>query len=61
MWNWLWCVWLLVGLGLEVWALASRTPGATLSEHVWLITTRYPLLPLGFGMLAGHFFWQRHL
>ena len=54
----LWLVWVLVGLGLEIWALADRHPGNTLSETVWEITRKYPLLPLGFGLLAGHFFWQ---
>ena len=61
MWDLLWLGWVIAGLMIEGFALASRTPGATLSEHVWAVTTNYPLLPLGFGILCGHFFWQRHL
>jgi hypothetical protein len=30
-----WVGWLLLFLGLELPALASRVPGETLSEHVW--------------------------
>jgi hypothetical protein len=55
---WLWGVWLLIGLGLEVFALASGVRGRTLSELVWWITVTHPLLPLAFGILMGHFFWQ---
>ncbi len=56
---WLWFIWLVCGLTIEVYALATRVPGRTLSEVVWYITRNYPLLPLAFGLLLGHFFWQR--
>lgn len=56
---WLWLSWLIIGLGIEIWALASQVPGRTLSELVWYITENYPLLPLAFGLLLGHFFWRQ--
>ncbi len=49
-----------MGLSIEVYALGSGVPGRTLSELVWGIAYNYPLLPLAFGLLMGHFFWQRH-
>jgi len=55
----LWLVWMFAGLGLEIWALANRAEGDTLSELVWNYTKKYPLIPLAFGVLAGHFFWNR--
>lgn len=55
---WLWFTWILMGLALEVLALSSGVKGRTLSELVWAISTNYPLLPLAFGILMGHFFWQ---
>lgn len=55
---WLWFLWLIAGLALEIFALASGVKGRTLSELVWWITTEHPLLPLAFGILMGHFFWQ---
>lgn len=35
LWTLGWLIWLAAFLALEVPALASRTPGASLSEHVW--------------------------
>jgi hypothetical protein len=60
MYPWLWFTWVLLGIALEIYALASGVPGRTLSELVWSITKDYPLLALAFGLLMGHFFWQRH-
>lgn len=42
----------------EVAALRSKEDGDTISEKVWALSKR-PLIPFAFGMLAGHFFWQR--
>jgi hypothetical protein len=51
----------LVGgaLAYEVWAIANKKRGDTISEIVWTATARRPLLPFALGMVAGHFFWQR--
>jgi hypothetical protein len=54
----------LVLLGIyEFWALASESKdpahqGLTISEHIWNVTLKHPLVPFAFGMLMGHFFWQ---
>ncbi|MGC2411102.1 MAG: hypothetical protein WA459_00165 [Stellaceae bacterium] len=55
---WVWFVWMATGLAIECFALTSGVKGRTLSELVWLISYQYPLLPLAFGILMGHFFWQ---
>jgi len=45
--------------GYEVAALMSGVQGSTISEHVWAINARRPLLAFAFGFLMGHFFWQK--
>jgi hypothetical protein len=52
-------IWIAAGIALEVSALVGGRKGDTLSEIVWMVTVHYPLLPLAFGLLMGHFFWQR--
>ena len=49
----------LVGLLLayEVVALYQNR-GVTISETVWHVAYKYPLLPFAMGCLMGHFFWQ---
>lgn len=59
-----WVEWLLIGgiIALfiyEILALVDhsvKTP--SISELVWTASKR-PLLPFAFGLLMGHFFWQR--
>lgn len=34
-WTWLWLAWLGAFVAIEGRALANKTPGDTLSEHVW--------------------------
>lgn len=34
-WTWLWIGWLALFLGIEIPGLFNKTPGDTLSEHVW--------------------------
>ncbi len=49
-----------VGLAAyEVYTLANRHEGDTISESIWRATTKRPLIPLLFGLLMGHLFWQR--
>jgi len=47
-----------IGLGLlliyEIWALKTEVKGDTITE---VIKRQRPLVPFGFGMLMGHFFW----
>jgi hypothetical protein len=54
-------LWVLLGFVYEAVALYTPQRGDTISEIVWDFSARYPLLVLGFGLLMGHFFWQRHL
>ena len=39
-------------------ALLNGKSGDTISEIFWYYSRR-PLVPFLFGMLCGHFFWQR--
>jgi len=51
----------LLVLGLfvyEAYALINSKSGDTISEIVWHLSQR-PLVPFLFGLLCGHFFWQR--
>lgn len=45
-------------LAIEAWALLNASPGDTISETVWLITSQQPWLTFLAGFLAGHLFWQ---
>ncbi len=33
--TWAWVFWLTMFMVIEGWALIDRTPGQTLSEHIW--------------------------
>lgn len=47
-------------VGVEVWALNTPERGDTLSELVWAMNANFgPIVALLFGVLAGHWFWQR--
>lgn len=57
-------IWLLVAsvVGLvtyEIYAAVSDRSGDTISELIWRFTLNHPLIPFLFGVLMGHFFWQR--
>ncbi len=43
----------------ELVAVFDRQQGDTISEIVWTVTTRRPIVPFALGVLMGHFFWQR--
>ncbi len=32
--------------------------GETISEQIWAVTAKRPIIPFLFGMLMGHFFWR---
>lgn len=42
----------------EGWTLVNHTAGDTISEAVWSISTKRPIVPFALGFLMGHFFWQ---
>lgn len=47
--------------GYELYALSTPAEGDTISEIMWRYARSYPILPFAFGVLMGHFFWQRRL
>ena len=55
----------VVIVSVIAWAYAQHKgmtdglPGGTLSEMVWAGTKASPLVPFGFGMLMGHWFWPK--
>ena len=50
---------LVAGLFIyEAIALFNSKSGDTISEIFWHLSQR-PLVPFLFGLLCGHFFWQR--
>lgn len=44
-------------LAYEIYTLANRKPGDTISETAWRACKR-PLVPFTLGMLLGHWVWQ---
>lgn len=51
---------LVLGLFVyEGWSLWTPEDGDTISEVVWTLSDQYPVLVLFFGILYGHWFWQR--
>lgn len=46
-------------LAYEVFTLADKCEGNTISEIIWTTTAKRPILPFALGVLCGHFFWQR--
>lgn len=46
-------------LAYEAWTLLNKKKGDTISESVWRATSRRPLVPFAFGMLMGHFFFNK--
>ena len=43
----------------EGWTLINKEPGDTISETIWEDAKSRPLIPFLFGLLMGHFFWQK--
>ena len=48
----------VVLLAYEAWTLLNKKQGDTISESVWRASRR-PLVPFAFGMLMGHFFFNK--
>lgn len=55
--GWAWLAWGVLGLILEGIAL-YQDRGQTLSEWIWWLAPRYPLVVFLLGVLCGHFVWQ---
>ena len=45
-------------LGYELWTLINKTEHDTISERIWRVSMKRPLVPFAAGLLCGHFFWQ---
>ena len=41
----------------ESWALVNKRKYDTISETVWKVVKRRPLVPFAIGMLMGHWIW----
>jgi hypothetical protein len=52
-----WLIAICALLIYEGYTLINKTPGDTLSEAVWKVSS-HPLVPFLAGFLCGHFFWQ---
>lgn len=52
---------LIAGIALlfvyEIYALKTAAQGDTISEMVWTWSSKTALLPFGFGLLCGHWFF----
>jgi hypothetical protein len=55
----IWGALLAAGLAHEVYTVANKRRGDTLSELVWAATDSTPLVPLAIGVVVGHWFWPR--
>ena len=56
--KWIFAIICLALLTYEGFALFNRQSGDTISEIFWHLSQR-PLVPFLFGLLCGHFFWQK--
>jgi hypothetical protein len=51
---------LVLGLfGYEGYTLSNAAEGDTISEIIWTLTEKWPIVAVFFGVLMGHWFWQR--
>jgi hypothetical protein len=51
---------LLLLVGYDAWACKDRNKRETISGMITHASETYLLIPLIFGLLAGHFFWSQH-
>lgn len=58
--RWFWIAWAVSGIVIELVALISRQPGATLSEQVWAIRGSgfFSLIIFFLLWMAYHFIWE---
>ena len=55
---WVVMTFLLGLIAYDAWACNDRKHHETISEMVTKASSRYLMIPLIFGILMGHFFWQ---
>lgn len=46
-------------IAYEVYAILTPASGDTISETIWNLSHLSPMIAFFFGVLMGHFFWQR--
>lgn len=50
----------LIGAGFwDIWVLTCTHERRTVSQVVWDLSSRWPILPFMVGLLCGHLFFQR--
>jgi hypothetical protein len=52
---------LLIVIGYDAWACCDTKNRDTISKVVTKSSEKYLIIPLLFGLLAGHFWWSQHL
>lgn len=57
--KWIFLALVLLACLYELSALVTKEDGDTISEIVWTISSKRPILPFAIGVLCGHFFWQK--
>jgi hypothetical protein len=57
MWIILFWTGIVLILIYEVYAIVNKNDGDTISEMIWEVSVKRPLIPFAFGFLMGHFFW----
>jgi hypothetical protein len=51
------CSSVIILLVWEAWTLTNKKQNDTISESIWRVAYKRPLIPFLVGMLMGHFFW----
>jgi len=50
----------VVGLiGYDIYAVIKGGFSNTISWFIYTVAQKYPIIPFGFGVLIGHFFWSQ--
>jgi hypothetical protein len=51
---------LCIGAAWDVYVESQWGSQATISYQIQSAAFKYPIIPMAFGVLAGHFFWQTY-
>ena len=43
----------------DVFAAAQPVSGDTISEVIWAVSAKHPIIPMAIGVICGHLFWQK--
>ena len=56
------CILVVGAITLALWdvfAAAQPVSGDTISEVVWAVSAKHPIIPFALGVVMGHLFWQK--